>query len=126
MREKVIDSNILVIRIQPDEGISLRFGAKSPGPGMDVQPVTMDFDYDTSFDGAIADAYERLLLDAMYGDASLFGRRDGVEACWNIITPILEAWDASRPKNLPVYDPGSWGPAEADELLKRDRCWWRE
>jgi glucose-6-phosphate 1-dehydrogenase len=126
LRENIIDSNILVLRIQPDEGISLRFGAKSPGQGMDVQPVTMDFNYDTSFDGAIADAYERLLLDAMYGDASLFARRDGVEACWGIINPILEAWEGSQAKILPVYDPGSWGPDEAHELLRRDRCWWRE
>ncbi len=121
-----IDANILAIRLQQDEGISLRFGAKVPGQGMKIKPVTMKFDYETTFNTKLADAYERLLLDAMLGDAALFARHDGVEASWRILMPVLEAWENSTVKALPTYEAGTWGPKEAEELLNRDGCWWRE
>jgi glucose-6-phosphate 1-dehydrogenase len=121
-----LDANILAIRLQPDEGISLRFGAKVPGHGMKIKPVTMEFDYETAFKAKLDDAYERLLLDAMLGDAALFARRDGVEASWRIIMPVLEAWNNSDIKELPTYEAGSWGPKEAEELLFKDNCWWRK
>jgi glucose-6-phosphate 1-dehydrogenase len=107
-----IPSNHLTIRIQPDEGISLAFQAKVPGPGYELQTVRMDFDYDRSFRFALAEAYERLLLDAMNGDQTLFNRQDGVERAWEIVTPILD-----QPSPLFFYPPGSWGPAQADELI---------
>jgi len=121
-----LDANILAIRLQPDEGMSLRFGAKVPGQGMKIKPVTMEFDYETAFKAKLGDAYERLLLDAMQGDAALFARRDGVEASWRIIMPVLEAWNNSNEKKLPTYEAGSWGPKEAEELLFKDNCWWRK
>jgi glucose-6-phosphate 1-dehydrogenase len=126
LAESGLDANVLAIRIQPNEGISLRFGAKKPGPGMQVQPVDMDFNYDSSFGGRLSDAYERLLLDALIGDAALFARRDAVEASWKILDPILDVWERSRVRKLPHYEAGSCGPREADELLERNGCWWRE
>jgi glucose-6-phosphate 1-dehydrogenase len=107
-----IPSNHLTIRIQPDEGISLAFQAKVPGPGYDLQTVRMDFDYDSSFMHALAEAYERLLHDAMVGDRTLFTRQDGVERAWEIVEPALE-----HPAPLCFYEPGSWGPPEADAML---------
>ena len=118
--------NVLRIRIQPDEGISLVFGAKIPGPTTDVKPVHMDFSYAQSFGKSSANGYERLLLDAMLGDGTLFAHRDGVEATWALMTPILEAWKANPPKGFPNYAAGSWGPACADELLKRDGRKWHK
>lgn len=115
--------NLLVIRIQPDEGISLRFNAKQPGPAVHVRPVNMDFRYSTSFGMASASAYERLLLDCMLGDPSLFAHRDAVETAWGILTPILEAWAHQPPPSLPNYAAGTWGPAEADALLQGGGCW---
>lgn len=109
--------NRLVLRIQPDEGASLEIGSKTPGPQMRVQPVTMNFQYGSSFDQPIKDAYQRLILDAIRGDASLFARNDEVEAAWALITPILDAWrDLSCPL-FPNYAAGSWGPDSAKELL---------
>ncbi len=107
-----IPSNHLTIRIQPDEGISLAFQAKVPGPGYELQTVRMDFDYDRSFMHALSEAYERLLHDAMDGDHTLFNREDGVERAWEIVTPALE-----QPSPLFFYKQGSWGPAQADDLL---------
>ncbi|MFB3917460.1 MAG: glucose-6-phosphate dehydrogenase [Terriglobales bacterium] len=115
--------NLLSIRIQPDEGISLKFAAKVPGPGSDVRPVEMDFRYATSFGMASYSAYERLLLDAMLGDASLFARREGVERAWALMTPVLEHWQQGPPPAFPNYDAGSWGPAEANALLKTGHHW---
>ncbi len=120
-----IDANVLAIRLQPDESISLRFGAKVPGQGMKVQPVSMKFDYESTFRIKLADAYERLLLDAILGDASLFARRDGVEASWRILMPVIEAWENAKEMKLPEYKAGRWGPEEAEKLLKRNGCWWR-
>ena len=102
----------LTIRIQPDEGISLAFQAKRPGPGYELQTVRMDFDYERSFMHEPAEAYERLLHDAMEGDHTLFTRADGVERAWEVVTPMLE-----HPSPLCTYEPGSWGPAESDDLI---------
>jgi glucose-6-phosphate 1-dehydrogenase len=120
------DQNVLVIRIQPDEGISLRMEAKVPGSSFRIEAVKMDFHYGTSFGKASPEAYERLLLDAMSGDATLFARRDEVEQAWAFIDTIEEAW--AKKENTPPlasYPSGSWGPAEADELLARDGRAWR-
>jgi len=117
--------NLLVLRIQPDEGISLRFGAKVPGTRYDVRPVNMDFRYGSSFGVAPPEAYERLLLDAMLGDSTLFTRWDGVEAAWELLTPVLDAWaDGASP--IKQYEAGSWGPDAAREMIERDgRDWHR-
>jgi glucose-6-phosphate 1-dehydrogenase len=116
--------NALIINVQPDEGISLRFGAKVPGPDIEVRPVKMDFRYGTSFGRPTPEAYERLLLDAMGGDSTLFTRRDEVEAAWTILTDVLEGWAAS-PKPPFEYPAGSWGPAEADKLFHGLEGSWR-
>jgi glucose-6-phosphate 1-dehydrogenase len=121
-----LDQNVLVVRIQPDEGISLRMQAKIPGTSLRVEPVKMDFHYGTSFGKASPEAYERLLLDAMSGDATLFARRDEVEEAWSFIDPIENAWHAEKEApGLFFYPAGSWGPEEADELLARDGRAWR-
>ena len=121
-----IQPNLLTIRIQPDEGISLRFGAKVPTtPNMDVCPVIMDFDYEAAFGKSSANGYERLLLDAMLGDQTLFSHRDGVEINWALYTPIIEAWAAKKPEVFPNYFAGSWGPECADHLLERWGHAWR-
>jgi len=120
------DHNVLVIRIQPDEGISLRMEAKMPGATLRIEPVKMDFHYGTSFGKASPEAYERLLLDAMSGDATLFARRDEVELAWKFIDEIEHAWhDSNRPPTLHLYPAGSWGPHAADEMLARDGRTWR-
>ncbi len=121
-----IQPNLLTIRIQPDEGISLRFGAKVPtAPEMTVCPVYMDFDYEAAFGKSSANGYERLLLDAMLGDQTLFAHRDGVETTWALYTPILQAWAAKNPEVFPNYFAGSWGPECADHLLENDGHTWR-
>ena len=121
-----IQPNLLTIRIQPDEGIALRFGAKVPTtPNMDVCPVNMDFDYAAAFGKSSANGYERLLLDAMLGDQTLFSHRDGVEINWALYTPILEAWAAKKPEVFPNYFAGSWGPECSDHLLERWGHRWR-
>src|SRR5450432_3967656 len=118
---QAIDSNVLVIRIQPDEGISLRMQAKVPGTSFRIESVKMDFHYGTSFGKASPEAYERLLLDAMSGDATLFARRDEVEQAWKFIDLVEDAWHMSdHPPALCEYPSGSWGPKEADELIERD------
>jgi glucose-6-phosphate 1-dehydrogenase len=120
-----IHPNLITMRIQPDEGISLRFGAKVPSTGMSVCPVVMDFNYATAFGTSSANGYERLLLDAMLGDATLFAHRDGVEATWALYTPVLEAWVDSPAKDFPNYASGTWGPEAADALLRRDGREWQ-
>jgi glucose-6-phosphate 1-dehydrogenase len=121
-----IQPNVISIRIQPDEGIALRFGAKVPNtPGMAVCPVNMDFDYAQAFGKSSANGYERLLLDAMLGDQTLFSHREGVETTWGLYTPLLEAWAAKKPEVFPNYFAGSWGPECADHLLERDGHAWR-
>jgi glucose-6-phosphate 1-dehydrogenase len=117
--------NLLAIRVQPDEGILLRFGSKVPGLGLAIRPVTMDFTYGTAFSTDAPEAYETLILDAMLGDQSLFTRADEVEAAWAIVTPIHDAWVESGPPDFPNYAAGSWGPDAADDLLERDGRRWR-
>ena len=119
-----IAPNLLVMRIQPDEGISLKFQAKRPGPAMHVRPVNMDFRYATSFGEASADAYSRLLLDCMLGDPTLFASDQSVEASWALVDPIERAWAAAPAPAFPNYASGSWGPAEADKLMEGGA--WRE
>ena len=113
--------NILSFQIQPDEGIALKISSKPPGPKVRVQPVNMDFSYGTSFGVEAPDAYERLLLDAMRGDATLFTRNDEIEAAWELVDPILQSWQPTSGRAAPIlgYEAGSWGPAAADELLTR-------
>ena len=121
-----VEPNVLAIRVQPDEGILLRFGAKVPGQGLQIRNVNMDFRYGSSFAVDSPDAYETLLLDAMVGDASLFTRDDEVERAWAILQPILDAWGSGIGGPLHFYAAGSWGPPAADELLERDRRAWRK
>lgn len=120
-----IDPNVLAIRVQPDEGILLRFGAKVPGQGLNIRTVNMDFRYGSSFAVDSPDAYETLLLDAMVGDASLFTRDDEVERAWAILDPILAAWADGHGGPLHFYGAGTWGPPAAEELLERDGRAWR-
>jgi glucose-6-phosphate 1-dehydrogenase len=117
--------NVLTLRIQPDEGFSLRISSKVPGAKLRIEPVDMDFDYAAAFGDQAPEAYERLLLDIMAGDATLFMRRDAVEASWTWITRILEAWEQSRARWLPQYRAGTWGPPEADQLIESDGRRWR-
>ena len=117
--------NVLALRIQPEEGFAVRVVSKVPGTKADTHPVEMHFNYDESYGTASPEAYERLLLDVMVGDASLFMRRDAVEASWAWVTSILEAWKAQGLKTLPEYPAGTWGPAEADRLIQADGRAWR-
>jgi glucose-6-phosphate 1-dehydrogenase len=116
--------NVLLIRIQPDEGISLTVAAKEPGPDLKLGPVRLDFKYNEVFGGEPPEAYERLLLDVIHGDATLFARGDWVERAWELLQPIIDAWGRT-PAGLPVYEAGSWGPAEADAFIARDGDAWR-
>ena len=121
-----IDPNLLVVRIQPDEGIALTFGAKLPGTEINIRPVTMDFRYGASFGGEPPEAYERLLLDVIHGDATLYARSDWVDVAWQVLTPVLEAWGTGPAPKFPNYEAGTWGPAEADAFIERDgRRWHR-
>jgi glucose-6-phosphate 1-dehydrogenase len=120
-----LETNRLVIHIQPDEGISLSFGAKVPGSVMKLGLVNMDFDYSTYFGTEHSTGYERLLRDCMAGDATLFQRADMVEAGWSVIQPILDVWHALPARGFPNYAAGSWGPIEAEELLEKDGRSWR-
>ena len=117
--------SLLIVNVQPDEGISLRFEAKLPGSRMQLAPVMMHFRYRTAFGGEIPEAYETLLLDALIGDSTLFARADFAETAWSLITPVHEAWDAEHRAALPSYEAGEWGPVEADELLAREGRRWR-
>lgn len=118
--------NVLAMRIQPDEGISLKFEVKTPGTSLRTRSVDMDFRYDTAFGSANTDAYSRLLVDCMLGDQTLFTRGDEVEASWRILTPLLRVWDApADPNAIPLYEAGTWGPIEAELLLNRDGRRWR-
>jgi len=121
-REHPPENNLLALRVQPDEGISLRFTAKVPGAHDALRPVAMDFRYGSTFGGAGPEAYERLLLDVMLGDATLFTRADEVDASWQFFDPVLTAWRGDAPH---AYPAGTWGPAESDALLARDGRRWR-
>jgi len=121
-----IKSNIISMRIQPDEGIALRFEAKIPGPSMNISPVNMNFNYAEAFGISSANGYERLLLDAMLGDGTLFAHRDGVEATWALMTPILEYWAKNPIKDFPNYAAGTWGPSTGDALMESEGRKWRK
>jgi glucose-6-phosphate 1-dehydrogenase len=116
--------NVLVVHVQPDEGVSLAIGAKVPGAGMTIRTVHMDFLYGGSFRMGLPEAYERLILDAMLGDQTLFTRTDEVEEQWSLVDAIVAAWRRDRP-SFPNYAAGTWGPASADELIQRDGRAWR-
>jgi glucose-6-phosphate 1-dehydrogenase len=127
-RETPVDAlmpNQLVLHIQPEEGISLRFAAKVPGPSMRLGAVDMSFEYQDYFGSQPSTGYERLLHDCMIGDATLFQRADMVEAGWCVVSPVLDVWKALPPRNFPNYAAGTWGPNDADELLERDGRVWR-
>jgi glucose-6-phosphate 1-dehydrogenase len=117
-----LEANSLVLRIQPDEGISLRFGAKAPTTALSIRTVNMDFLYGSSFLSDVPEAYETLILDVIRGDATLFTRQDGVERSWELVDPLLDQWQSGQPQ---LYDSGSWGPDAADDLLARDGRRWR-
>jgi glucose-6-phosphate 1-dehydrogenase len=118
--------NQFIVHIQPQEGISLQFGAKIPGPIVKLGTVNMDFRYADYFGSKPSTGYERLLYECMIGDATLFQRADMVEASWSVVQPILDVWQALPPRNFPNYPAGSWGPWEANDLLERDSRQWRE
>jgi glucose-6-phosphate 1-dehydrogenase len=124
--------NTLVMRVQPNEGISLNFEVKVPGAAaaltshIEIAAVDMTFNYADAFGEQAAPAYETLLLDIMIGEATLFTRSDEVEAAWKVIDPVIEYWEANKPKRMPTYAAGSWGPREADELIEKDGIEWRE
>jgi glucose-6-phosphate 1-dehydrogenase len=122
--EQEIEPNVLVIRVQPDEGITLRIGAKVPGQVTRIRWVNMDFRYGASFGVASPEAYERLLLDCILGDSTLYARRDMTERGWEIVMPILEAWQNSKDE-IPKYEAGTWGPHDTDGLIERDGRQWR-
>jgi glucose-6-phosphate 1-dehydrogenase len=122
---QAIEPNQLVMNIQPEEGISLRFGAKMPGTGENIQPVVMNFSYGQSFKVPAPDAYERLILDAMLGDSTLFTRSDEVEALWTLITPVTAAWESGGGSFIEQYRAGTWGPKEADDFMAMDGRKWR-
>jgi len=120
-----LEPTVLALRVQPEEGLSLRIASKLPGPKVRIYPVKLEFNYTASYSATTPEAYERLLLDVMAGDATLFMRRDAVEAAWQFVTPILETWEQSRERYLPEYRAGTWGPLEADKLIEADGRQWR-
>jgi glucose-6-phosphate 1-dehydrogenase len=120
-----LDSNAITLRLQPNEGITLRFNGKVPGSSMEIRPVRMHFSYDAEFGAYTPEAYERLLLEALAGDATLFIRRDEVEAAWSIVDPIREGWGDRPLTEREFYPAGTWGPSAADELLASRSHIWR-
>jgi glucose-6-phosphate 1-dehydrogenase len=130
--EAAMRPNTLVMRVQPNEGVALNFEVKVPGAAValtsnvEIAPVDMEFDYSAAFGEVSAPAYETLLLDVMIGEATLFTRSDEVEAAWRVVDPLISYWEAHKPKRMPTYAAGSWGPREADELIEEDGVEWRE
>jgi len=120
-----LEPNRLILHLQPDEGISLSFGAKIPGPIVQIGAVDMNFNYTDYFNATPQTGYERLLYDCMFGDATLFQRSDMVETGWRVVAPVLDVWEALPPRRFPNYPAGSWGPPEADDLLSKDNRHWR-
>ncbi len=119
------DSNVLVIRIQPDEGIALRINSKVPGINNPIQPVRMDFRYGSYFGVEPPEAYERLIIDCILGDSTLFARIDEVLASWKLLTPVLQRWQEVRPHDFPNYPAGTWGPQAAEQLMQKSARHWR-
>ena len=120
-----LEPTVLSLRVQPEEGLSMRIASKLPGPKVRIYPVKMEFNYSSSFGGTTPEAYERLLLDVMAGDATLFMRRDAVESAWRFVMPILDAWETQRARDIPEYQCGTWGPIEADRIIEPDGRQWR-
>jgi len=123
-REREVEPNRLVLNIQPDEGISISFGAKKPGTEMSIGNVTMNFTYCEGFGGVSRSAYATLLNDCLRGDPTLFDRGDSVEAAWSLVEPILDVWSAAKSVSVPQYASGTWGPRESDQLLEREARQW--
>jgi len=123
---ETIEPNVLALRVQPDEGLALRFEVKVPGVDVRMTSMDMDFDYDQTFGETEHSAYPTLLLDCMIGDATLFSRHDEVEAAWGVVDPLIEAWDAKPPTHFPNYAAGTWGPDVAEELMAREGARWSE
>jgi glucose-6-phosphate 1-dehydrogenase len=121
-----VNPNVLVIRIQPDEGVSLTFEVKPPGPDICISPLGLDFKYEQAFGSTPPEAYETLLEDCIEGDSTLFTRHDEVEEAWALMDPILQGWQRVKPEEFPNYESGSWGPKEADDFLNRDGRRWRQ
>jgi glucose-6-phosphate 1-dehydrogenase len=121
-----VSPNVLVMRIQPDEGIALTFEVKPPGPDICVSPLSLDFRYDEAFGSSPPEAYETLLEDCIEGDSTLFTRSDWVELAWSLVDPIIRAWETKKPENFSTYPAGSWGPETANEFMKRNGRRWRQ
>ena len=117
--------NVLVVHVQPDEGVSLAIGAKVPGQGMTIRTVVMDFLYGAAFRTELPEAYERLILDCLLGDATLFTRADEVDAQWELVDSIVGRWKRENRSPFPNYAAGTWGPPEAGELIRREGREWR-
>jgi glucose-6-phosphate 1-dehydrogenase len=122
----VLAPNVLMIRIQPDEGVSLKFEVKTPGPEICVSPLALDFSYEQAFGNSSPEAYETLLEDCIEGDSTLYTRHDWVEQAWALMDPIIRSWSKLPPGSFPNYETGSWGPEEADRFMQRDGRRWRE
>jgi glucose-6-phosphate 1-dehydrogenase len=125
-KEEDISPNVLVMRLQPDEGVSLTFEVKPPGPDISITPLSLDFKYDQAFGSSPPEAYETLLENCIEGDSTLFTRQDWVELAWSLMDPIIQTWQISRPRDFPNYEAGSWGPKAADDFLQRDGRRWRQ
>jgi glucose-6-phosphate 1-dehydrogenase len=125
-KEEDISPNVLVMRLQPDEGVSLTFEVKPPGPDISITPLSLDFKYDQAFGSSPPEAYETLLENCIEGDSTLFTRQDWVELAWSLMDPIIQTWQISRPRDFPNYEAGSWGPQASDDFLQRDGRRWRQ
>jgi glucose-6-phosphate 1-dehydrogenase len=123
--EVPLEPTVLSLRVQPEEGMAMRIASKLPGPKVRIYPVQMEFNYATGLGGAPPEAYERLLLDVMAGDATLFLRKDAVEASWEFVMPVLDYWQRARVRDLPEYQCGTWGPVESDRIIEPDGRYWR-
>ena len=123
--EVPLEPTVLSLRVQPEEGMAMRIASKLPGPKVRIYPVQMEFNYNVSLGGTPPEAYERLILDVMAGDATLFLRKDAVEAAWKFVMPVLDHWSRGRVRDLPEYQCGTWGPVEADRIILPDGRTWR-
>jgi glucose-6-phosphate 1-dehydrogenase len=120
-----LDPTVMSLRLAPEESMALRIASKLPGPKVRIYPVKMEFNYSAGFGDKSPEAYERLMLDVMAGDATLFMRRDAVEAAWRFVMPIIDHWEQKRERFLPEYRAGTWGPVEADRMIEADGRQWR-
>jgi glucose-6-phosphate 1-dehydrogenase len=121
-----INPNVLAMRRQPDEGVSLTFEVKPPGPEINIASLSLDFKYQQAFGGSPPEAYETLLENCIEGDSTSFTRQDWVELAWSLMDPIIQTWQISKPRDFPNYEVGSWGPEIADDFLHRDGRRWRQ